>query len=99
MAAYRLTIAAADDLADIYLSGAIRFGVAQADAYHAGLEATFDFLVQFPRVARLRLEIEPPVRAFRFKAHLVVYDLAADDGVVVLRVRHGREDWLADSDV
>ncbi len=93
MASYRLTHAAADDLASIFLSGLEMFGLEQADAYHDGIEATLAFLAEYPRAARLRHEIDPPVRAYPYKAHLIVYELAEDD-VVILRVRHGREDWV-----
>lgn len=92
MARYRLSEAAVDDLIDVFLNGVTEFGVAQADIYHAGLERTFDFLADYPRAARLRLEITPPVRAFPYKAHLIVYDIV-EDGIVILRVRHAREDW------
>lgn len=94
MPAYRFTRAATDDLVAIYLEGLDRFGVAQADRYHDGLQRTFAFLAETPRAARLREEIDPPVRAHPFKAHIIVYD-EADDGVLILRVRHGREDWIS----
>ena len=37
----------------------------------------------------------PPVRAFSFKAHVVICE-DAPDGVVILSVRHGHEDWQND---
>ena len=94
MPGYRLSHAAADDLVDIFLTGIAEFGPAQADIYHAGLERAFAFLAEYPRAARLRLEITPPVRAYPYKAHLIIYELASDDSVLILRVRHGREDWF-----
>jgi toxin ParE1/3/4 len=93
---YRLTSVASEDIAHIFLEGLERFGLAQADKYHDGLTATFEFLVEYPRAARLREEIDPPVRAYPYEAHLIVYELTEDDNVVILRVRHGREDWIAD---
>jgi len=92
VACYRLTRAAAEDLAGIFLDGLDRFGLAQAGKYHDGLEAAFAFLGEYPRAARLRHEIDPPVRAHPYKAHLIIYDVE-EDGIVILRVRHGREDW------
>ena len=59
-----------------------------------GLEATFEFLADYPRAARLRQEISPPVRALPYKAHLIVYDIENDDVIVILRIRHSREDWM-----
>jgi plasmid stabilization system protein ParE len=29
------------------------------------------------------------------QAHLVIYDLGDVDEVIILRVRHGREDWMS----
>ena len=96
MASYRLTRAASDDLVDIFIDGTDRFGRAQADKYHDGMEAVFAFLAEYPRAARLRQEINPPVRAHPYKAHLIVYDIEPDNGIVILRVRHSREDWQSE---
>ncbi len=98
MGSYRLTQAASDDLVTIFIEGLALFGLDQADRYHAGLAHAFQFLADFPRAARLREEIDPPVRAYRYRSHMIVYDLASDDAVIVLRIRHGREDWLTESD-
>lgn len=97
MLSYRLTRAATDDLLTIYLAGLEQFGVAQADRYHDDLERMFAFLAETPRAARLREELNPPVRAHPFKAHIIVYD-ETDDGILILRVRHGREDWISTSE-
>ncbi|QDX24800.1 type II toxin-antitoxin system RelE/ParE family toxin [Sphingomonas suaedae] len=94
MPGFRFTRAATDDLLAIYLEGLERFGLAQADRYNDGLKRTFAFLAETPRAARLREEIDPPVRAHPFKAHMIVYE-EVDDGVLILRVRHGREDWIS----
>lgn len=94
MPRYRLTRAAGDDLAAIFLDGLERFGLHQADEYHERLAATFAFLADYPRASREREEIDPPVRVHPCKAHLVIYEIGSDDQVLILRVRHGREDWL-----
>lgn len=94
MPSYRFTKPATDDLVTIYLAGLEQFGVAQADRYHDGLERMFAFLAQTPRAARMREELDPPVRAHPFKAHIIIYD-ETDDGILILRVRHGREDWIS----
>jgi toxin ParE1/3/4 len=90
---YRLSFAASDDILNIFLEGLERFDLAQADKYHHGLASTFGFLAEYPRAARLRDEIDPPVRVHPYKAHIIVYEIGADDTVLILRVRHGREDW------
>lgn len=93
--AYRLANKAAEDVFNIWAEGAAMFGEAQAERYHSGLEAIFRFLSENPKAARLRNEIVPPVRAHPFKSHLVVYETDANDEVLILRVRHGLEDWIA----
>jgi len=94
MAAYSLTRAAADDLADIHYHGLEMFGRQQADDYLDGLEATFRFLAAYPRAARLREETRNKVRAHPYKAHLIVCKQVDDDHIVILRIRSGREDWI-----
>ena len=83
---------AEEDLIGIYVSGARDFGNAQAERFYAGLEQAFDFLSEFPRAARERTEISPPVRVHPYRSHLIIYMVAEDD-VLILRVRHGHEDW------
>ena len=69
------------------------FGVAQADRYIEGLLNALDLIADFPAAARLRTELQPPIRAFPYKSHLVLYDIDARGDVIVVRVRHGYEDW------
>ncbi|RYY26807.1 MAG: type II toxin-antitoxin system RelE/ParE family toxin [Sphingomonadales bacterium] len=90
---YRISRGASQDLIAIYASSARDFGEAQARQYFFGLESTFKFLADHPRAARERHEIQPPVRAFRYKSHLVIYEIDGND-VVILRIRHGHEDWM-----
>ncbi len=59
---YRLTEAAEFDLIDIYVEGASRFGVDQANLYHDRLTHSFDLIAAHPRLARERRELVPPVR-------------------------------------
>lgn len=95
MGTYRISPAASGDIEHIFIEGLGLFGLAQADKYHNGLTAAFEFLADFPRAARLRVEITPPARAYRYKSHLIIYDLDESDAVTILRVRHGHEDWLS----
>jgi toxin ParE1/3/4 len=94
--AYRLSRKAEDDLIAIYLDGVQAFGVSQAERYHLELEGVLQYLAAFPRAARERREIDPPVRVHPYKAHLIVY-LPQEDDVLILRIRHGHEDWIAGS--
>ena len=59
----------------------------------AALIAGFERLAANPRLARLRMEIDPPVRIHPCGAHIVIYREADAARIEVLRIRHGREDW------
>ena len=91
---YSLTKLTQADLQDIYARGEDLFGIAQADDYAAGLERTFDFLSEFPRAARERTETRRQLRAYPFKAHLIIYVMDEDD-ILIVRIRHAHEDWLS----
>lgn len=95
MVEYRLRRAAADDLAAIFRASVERFGRAQADSYLDGLYEMFDLLAAFPQAARLRDELDPPVRAHPHKSHIIIYEIEVDH-IAILRIRHGHEDWQTD---
>ena len=88
----RLTRAAEEDVIHVYLESARLFGRLQADRYLDGLERAFDFVADQPLAARERREISPPVRLHVYGAHIIVY-LVEPDGVLILRIRHGHENW------
>ncbi|MGK0493191.1 MAG: toxin ParE1/3/4 [Sphingomonas echinoides] len=91
---HRLSREARIDFKAIYTRSAELFGIQQADAYADGLLRTFRFLAEHPRAARERLETRPPIRAFAYKSHLILYVLE-DHDIVILRIRHVHEDWLS----
>lgn len=91
--AYRLTRQAADDITHIYIDGVSMFGVIQAEKYHVEMEATFKLIDANPKLARERLEIMPPVRVHPFGSHIIVYIADDKNDVLIVRVRHGQEDW------
>lgn len=93
---FRLTRKAETDILDIYRYGAATFGIAQADAYHERLDATFRLLADQPLLARERTELDPQVRIHPCGAHIVVYVVTENHGVLIVRVRHASEDWMAD---
>ncbi|NEI73591.1 type II toxin-antitoxin system RelE/ParE family toxin [Rhizobium lusitanum] len=94
---YRLSFEAEEDIIAIAEQGVRMFGAHQARRYHNDLFALLDLLAENPRIARERVEIDPPVRIHPFKAHLIVYRIAEDETVLVIRIRHGHEDWVSDS--
>ncbi|AZO21134.1 type II toxin-antitoxin system RelE/ParE family toxin [Mesorhizobium sp. M1E.F.Ca.ET.045.02.1.1] len=90
---FRLSIAAEEDIIGIAEQGVRVSGPVQARQYHDELFAIFDLIVANPRIARERLELSPPMRIHPFKAHLVVYRIEGDGDILIVRVRHGHEDW------
>jgi toxin ParE1/3/4 len=89
---YRLSRKAEDDILHIYATGAVEFGLEQAERYHAGLEQAFAFLSNFPRAAPERPELGRPTRVHPYKSHIILYRLD-EEGILIQRVRHGSEDW------
>lgn len=91
----RLTVSeeADRDLDALYRQGVEMFGVAQADRYVDGLLSALDLIADFPGAARLRTELKPPIRAYPYKSHLVLYDIDPTGEVLIVRIRHGHEDW------
>jgi len=92
--AYRLTRKAAEDISAIFSEGARRFGLGQAESYHLGLAGIFLLISDNPELARNRLEISPPVRVYPYGSHLIIYFVEENRDVLIVRVRHGHEDWL-----
>ena len=91
---FRLSRAAEQDLIDIHATSLQMFGEAQAGRYQDVLERAFDAIAAFPEIARERPEFDPPVRIHPCKAHVIVY-VSESDGPLIIRVRHGREDWAS----
>lgn len=91
----RYTAAADADLRSIYLVGSETFGTRRAEAYVAGLRGAVQMIADFPLACRLRDTIQPPVRARSFQSHVIIYTVD-EAGVLILRFRHGLEDWQDD---
>lgn len=95
MTTWRLTAEADEDLVTVFIQGCDLFGPRQADRYLDALNGLFSRIATNPEMSRLRLEFDPPLRVFNFKAHVILYDVI-EDGVRILRIRHGHEDWHSD---
>jgi toxin ParE1/3/4 len=80
---FRLSERAERDLIEIYDHTEETFGAYQADAYHAGLERTFDLLASVPRIGRPDGEIAHGFRRFRFQTHTVFY--TEETGFILIR--------------
>ena len=82
------------DLSAIWLQGAARWGVDQAERYADGLFAVFDLLAEFPEMARERREFTPPVRIHPSGSHLVIYQLEGQ-GIEIIRILHSHQNLTA----
>ena len=87
----RLTEAARDDVQDIWLFGADRWSVPQADGYEDGLRALIRAPAETPTMAPERGPISG-IRVHPYRSHIIAFRVT-DDGILVLRVLHGRSDW------
>ncbi len=92
MSGCRFSGKAAEDLFEIDDHTFAEFGAAQARRYRAKIERTCAIIGETPELGRLIDTIDPPVRFFPCGSHILVY-LVDASGVLVLRVRHQREDW------
>jgi toxin ParE1/3/4 len=90
---YRLTRKAAEDIRNVHRQGMQMFGRLQANNYHLSLMSTFELIAANPYIARERSEISPPVRVHPFGSHLIIYTADSVGNVLVVRVRHQRENW------
>jgi toxin ParE1/3/4 len=90
---FHLSQAAEEDIIGIAEQGIRLFGPIQARRYHDELFAIFDMIAAYPRIARERMELSPPMRIYPFKAHLVIYRVEDGGNVLIARVRHAHEDW------
>lgn len=93
---FRLTRFAEQDLILLSETGIRLFGVAQAKRYHDQMFGCFDLLSRNPEMARLRLELSSGIRIHPFRSHLIVYRIESDGEVLIVRIRHAREDWAAE---
>jgi len=92
---FKLSVEAEEDIIAIAEQGARMFGADQAKRYHDEVFVLFNLIAANPRIARERNEIEPPVGIHPFKAHPIVYRLEGDENILVVRIRHGHEDWAS----
>lgn len=88
----RLRPKAEADLDEIWAWTVARWSETQAIAYLEGMEAGFRLLAEYPEIARLRQELSPPVRLYRYRRHVIVFR-AGDAGLEILRVLHSRANW------
>ena len=80
---------AREDLREIWLFGAERWGDARADAYFFDLTEAIERLGLAPLMNAVAEELGEPYRRLFFAAHTVIYRVESE-AVVVVRVLHQR---------
>jgi len=93
---FRLTRKAEEDIYHVYEEGLRLFGFAQAEKYLDQIEAHFELLADRPRIGPERFELKPPVRIYPTGSHILIYQIEDNDDVLIIRIRHQKEDWISD---
>ncbi len=91
---YSLTVKAEEDIINIFVDGARNFSIKQAENYHTSIYQAFELLDKNPKLATQRFEINPPIRIYPFKSHLIVYLINESNNLLIVRVCHQKEDWI-----
>lgn len=78
ISSYRLSLAAEKSLAEIVVRSDATFGATQTAAYVAGLEASFNLLVNFPGIGVAAFEIKAGLRRYRYQSHYIFYTEQGD---------------------
>ena len=74
MRSLRIEDAAEADIGDLYEHGVSKFGLNQADTYHAELYNTFTLLSQFPRMgSTVSSKRYPEAYKFGYGVHIIIY--------------------------
>lgn len=89
MAIYRLSQRADQDFFDIYVFGVMNFGLEQAEAYAAGMQARFAQIADKPRLYQAVDDIRPGYRRSVYGSHAIYYRMD-DDGVLIVRILRGQ---------
>jgi toxin ParE1/3/4 len=90
---YRLSADADRDIETMLADGIVAFGFDAAWEYRGRLFRTLDLLAANPRIGAARAGSRTRARVHPFGAHVILYR-EAQDGVVVLRIRPQRENWV-----
>lgn len=94
MAGYRLGKRADEDFESIYIYGVLTFGLEQAEAYAAGMEARFEQLANQPLLYPSIDHVKPGYRLSVYGSHAIYYRIE-DDGVLIVRILRGQDVGVA----
>lgn len=90
---YRLSKRAGEDLANIADFTIQTFGIAQSRLYRDTLRRCFSMLAKSPTMGRNAEYIEPYLRRFEHKSHVIFYR-PEEQGILIIRVLHSSMDVL-----
>jgi toxin ParE1/3/4 len=92
MGNYRLSVAAAADIEDIFEYGILIFGLTQARSYLQAMEKHFAILAENYAIGREAYDLTNGLRRFNYGSHIIFY-LIVDNGILVVRVLHQSVDF------
>lgn len=93
----RVSAAAQDDLAAIWIYTSERWNSAQADRYYFQLTDAFEALKKHPEAGKSAKSIRPNYRVLKSGQHLIFYRITESTFVDIIRIIHQKaniEDWL-----
>lgn len=90
---YHLSIAAEQDIGEIYDYGVYRFGMYQAVKYLMELDLVFTQIVKNPEPRKKRDEIKVGLRSLPKNSHVIFYR-SLEDSIRIVRVLHGSRDLI-----
>jgi toxin ParE1/3/4 len=90
---YRLSADADRDIEGMLTDGIVAFGIDAAWEYRGRLFRTLDLLAANPRMGAARDGSRRKARVHPFGAHVILYR-ETRGGILILRVRPQRENWV-----
>ena len=92
---YKLSRAAEKSLAEIVVNSDATFGSMQTAAYMAGMEASFNLLVSYPRIGVASFEIKAGLLRYRYQSHYI-FDTEQGDTLLIEDLIHVRRNLRRD---
>ncbi len=93
MADYKLSRLAAQDIANIYEYGILKFGLKQAQLYLREMEMSLEVLAQRPEIGIDSFFLTIRLLRFRQKSHVIFYK-KEDNGIRVVRILGSKMDFV-----
>lgn len=91
---YKLSNAAARDIAELLEQSLAEFGLQQAESSYTSLTRCLELLGDNPEAGRSAGEIRPGYRRFPHKSHPIFYKPLARDNILVVRILHHHMDAI-----